>query len=129
MKWLHGLLKGASLTTALFIFQACYGTPQNALMEERGEAPMSFSVLSASDGTPLEGIHVLGSDTDIAGLYYRELGITDANGCCKVGIPYVRNAKGPFIRIEDPSGGYAAKDTLLYDLREKTVVIKLNQAL
>ncbi len=28
MKWLHNLLKGVSLTGALFVFQACYGTPQ-----------------------------------------------------------------------------------------------------
>ena len=26
-KWIHRILKGASLTTALFVFQACYGTP------------------------------------------------------------------------------------------------------
>ena len=26
-KWLHRALKGASLTSALFVFQACYGTP------------------------------------------------------------------------------------------------------
>lgn len=26
MKWLHHLLKGISLTAALFVFQACYGT-------------------------------------------------------------------------------------------------------
>ena len=28
MKWLHTLLKGLSLTAALFVFQACYGTPE-----------------------------------------------------------------------------------------------------
>ena len=27
MKWLRHLLRGASLTAALFVFQACYGTP------------------------------------------------------------------------------------------------------
>ena len=27
MKWLRNILKGASLTAALFVFQACYGTP------------------------------------------------------------------------------------------------------
>ena len=27
MKWLHHLLRGVSLTAALFVFQACYGTP------------------------------------------------------------------------------------------------------
>lgn len=26
-KWLHRALKGASLTSVLFVFQACYGTP------------------------------------------------------------------------------------------------------
>ena len=26
-KRIHNLLKGASLTAALFVFQACYGTP------------------------------------------------------------------------------------------------------
>ena len=26
-KWIRRILKGASLTTALFVFQACYGTP------------------------------------------------------------------------------------------------------
>lgn len=26
-KWIHRALKGMSLTTALFVFQACYGTP------------------------------------------------------------------------------------------------------
>ena len=33
-KWLHRALKGASLTTALFVFQACYGTPPGPYMEE-----------------------------------------------------------------------------------------------
>lgn len=27
MKWFRNILKGASLTAALFVFQACYGTP------------------------------------------------------------------------------------------------------
>ena len=28
MKWLRNILKGVSLTAALFVFQACYGSPQ-----------------------------------------------------------------------------------------------------
>ena len=27
MKWIRNLLKGFSLTAALFVFQACYGSP------------------------------------------------------------------------------------------------------
>ena len=30
MKWLHNILRASSLATALFIFQACYGSPQMA---------------------------------------------------------------------------------------------------
>ena len=43
MKWLHNLLKGLSLTAALFVFQACYGTPpgypEDCFEEEVVEAP------------------------------------------------------------------------------------------
>lgn len=49
-KWIHRALKGASLTTALFVFQACYGTPpgpyeefeavdETALVEEAAAEP------------------------------------------------------------------------------------------
>jgi len=39
-KWIHHVLKGASLTAALFVFQACYGTPPAPyeLPEEEGSA-------------------------------------------------------------------------------------------
>ena len=38
-KWIHRALKGASLTTALFVFQACYGTPMTAPEEDYLAAP------------------------------------------------------------------------------------------
>ena len=38
MKWLHNLLKGLSLTAALFVFQACYGTPPGYPDEFEDEA-------------------------------------------------------------------------------------------
>lgn len=125
MKWLHNLLKGATLTTALFIFQACYGTPNSILLEENGEAPMSFSVRSKATGEPLGGIRVLSAEYDMGGAYYQEIGITGDDGRCSVNIPYTRNMKGPFIRFEDTHGVYAQKDTVLYDLRERDIEIKL----
>ena len=33
-KWIHRILKGTSLTTALFVFQACYGTPPGPYYDE-----------------------------------------------------------------------------------------------
>lgn len=125
MKLLSNLLKGASLTTALFVFQACYGTPNSIMLEESGEAPMSFSVRSKSTGEPLGGIRVLGAAYDAGGAYYQELGTTGDDGCCSVSIPYIKNLKGPFIRFEDPLEVYAQKDTVLYDLRERNIEIKL----
>ena len=121
MKWLHNLLKGASLTGALFVFQACYGMPRPAIMEENGLAPMSFSLVSHDTGEPLEGI------TIEAKYASNPLGTTDAEGRCRVEIPYYRNEVGPYLTFKDPSGAYAAKDTTLADLREREIVVKLEK--
>ena len=126
MKILHNLLKGASLTGALFVFQACYGMPQDELSREGGLAPMSFSLVSRATGEPLEGIRVKGGSWkgDMDG--EDALGITGADGRCRVEIPYLRHVEGPYLRFVDPSGQFAAKDTTLADLRDRDIVIKLD---
>ena len=123
MKWLRNILKGASLTTALFIFQACYGTPQDALYEY-GEAKMSFTLLSGSTGEPLEGIHIKSKITD-GSAYGEDIGVTGKDGSCEVKIPYMRNGLGPFVRFEDPENNYTAKDTVFSDLRERNIFVSL----
>lgn len=47
-KWIHRALKGASLTTALFVFQACYGTPPVDDTLNPGDAAEQVSI----DETP-----------------------------------------------------------------------------
>ena len=126
MKFLHNLLKGASLTGALFVFQACYGMPQTPLMAEGGEAPMTFSLVSRTTGEPLEGVRIKGGAWKQSLERDELLGITDAKGHCRVEIPYFRNQEGPFLRFEDPNGEFAAKDTTLVDLRDREIVIKLD---
>ena len=123
MKWLHNLLKGASLTTALFVFQACYGVPQPALYEDGGMAPMDFSLVSNETGEPLKGVLIKGKGDSRWGEYI-ELGFTDADGRCHVEIPYSRNLEGPFLRFEAEEK-YAPKDTALADLREREIVIRM----
>ncbi|MBR1570959.1 MAG: hypothetical protein IJ651_09545 [Bacteroidales bacterium] len=125
MKWLHNMLKGISFTGALFVFQACYGTPAvDPLFEESGLAPMNFSVVSSSSGEPLSGIRVLvGSEWEPD--RRTELGVTGSDGHCHVEIPYRRNVKGPSLRFEDPEGAHIAKDTVLLDLTEREVLIQL----
>ena len=125
-KRLRNLLKGASLTGALFVFQACYGTYMAPLYEEGGLAPMSFSLVSRSTGAPLEGIRILGGEYKGA---QSELGVTGADGKCAVKIPYRRNMEGPFLYFEDPSGLHAVKDTSLADLREREILITLTPVL
>jgi len=126
MKWLHNILKGASLTGALFVFQACYGTPQGRIESEGGLAPMSFSLVSRTTGKPIEGIQVKGGSWKRDMDSEEALGITDAEGRCRVEIPYFRNEDGPYLRFEDPEGQFAAKDTTLADLRDRDIVIQLD---
>lgn len=121
MKWLHNLLKGISLTGALFVFQACYGTPYDPFYEE-GVAPMSFSLVSHTTGEPLEGILVKVKNWG----EMHEIGKTDASGHCRVQIPYLRNEVGPYLTFEDPQEFYTLKDTVLADLRDRDVVIKMD---
>ena len=120
MKWLHNLLKGASLSGALFVFQACYGIPQGP-MYEHGEAPMNFTLVSHETGLPVEGVRILVNEDGSLHL----LGESNAEGRCHVEIPYVRNEKGPFLTFEDPQGFYQPKDTTLADLRERDIIVKL----
>ena len=123
---MHNLLKGASLTGALFVFQACYGMPQPDVYRESGVAPMSFSLVSRTTGEPLEGIQVKGGSWKGAMDREDALGVTDADGHCRVEIPYLRHVEGPYLRFEDPNGQFAAKDTTLADLRDRDIVIKLD---
>jgi len=48
-KWLHRALKGASLTTALFVFQACYGTPPGPFDYEELQAEEMELVAEPAD--------------------------------------------------------------------------------
>lgn len=124
MKWLHNLLKGVSLTGALFVFQACYGTPMSPLWDEDGTAPMSFSLVSRSTGEPVGGIEIWGNDG--RGENDRVLGVSDADGHCRVELHYWRNIPGPVLHFVDPEEQFAVKDTTLSDLRERDILIKLD---
>lgn len=124
MKILHNILKGVSLTGALFVFQACYGMPEPAFFEEGGTAPMSFTLVSHADGKPLEGVNIKASDWDSKP--EKIIGVTDENGKCTVQIPYRRNLEGPYIEFQAPAGSYYVKDTVLTDLRERDILVKLD---
>ena len=123
MKWFRNILRGSTLATALFIFQACYGIPQGALYET-GLAPMTFSLVSGETGQPIEGISI----KVYSGERSYEIGTTGTDGRCRVEIPYARNDLGPKLTFQDPAEAYFAKDTTLADLREREIVIQLKPA-
>ncbi len=62
-KWIHRILKGASLTTALFVFQACYGTPvpapQDQLSFEEETELVEGQVVEDAEMLPEEEASVL----------------------------------------------------------------------
>jgi len=53
MKWIHNLLKGMSLTAALFVFQACYGTPPGYPEEFYTEEPVETLAEPVDDLVPV----------------------------------------------------------------------------
>lgn len=120
-KLIHKLLRGASLTTALFIFEACYGMPM-----DMQECVLDFKVVSSEDGLPLKGINVSINNTGEEGKWYLT-GQTDAAGLLTVGWSYIDETPSPEFRFESPDGEYAVKDTSFTDLTSRMVNIALQK--
>jgi hypothetical protein len=122
MKWLHNLLKGLSLTTALFIFQACYGTP-----EWLHDANLHFKVVAADTGEPLKDVYVSSRVQAADNLDWIPCGRTNEDGEAHV---YFGTAEGqdPQFRFERMDSDYKVKDTVIVDTKYRTVEIQLVKA-
>lgn len=121
MKWLHNILKGASLTTALFIFQACYGTP-----EWLHDDDVQLQVVSAEDGSPIDDVEIYTRMTVSEDMDWDLCGYTDEEGVLSTTV-YFNENYAPQFRVSDPSGRYAVKDTVVADLSD-TILIMLEKA-
>ena len=64
MKLLHNILRGSTLATALFIFQACYGMPPSDF-ENRAFYEATIKVTD-SDGTPMQGVQLFAKNAEMA---------------------------------------------------------------
>lgn len=125
MKWFRNLLKGASLTTALFIFQACYGTPRWL-----NETEVTFKVVSAEDNAPVKDIEVLTRvyDSDVVegvDLDWNLCGYTGEDGTLDAYVG-VMDGNDPEFRFKDNEEVFALKDTVIENLGG-TVLIKLQK--
>jgi putative lipoprotein (rSAM/lipoprotein system) len=101
--WKRKLLGGLSLTSALFIFQACYGTPQDMGLD----IYIQGRVRSEKTNLPVKGIKISVADK----LQYQ---VTDENGNFSF---YTETADIYNIKIEDidnsQNGSFTGKDTLV----------------
>ncbi len=101
--WIRNLIGGLSFTSALFMFQACYGTPQDFGLDLLLEG----QVKSITTGLPIEGIKVSVSEN----LQYE---VTDENGRFSL---YTEKLESLTVKFEDidaqENGQYITKDTIL----------------
>ena len=106
---LRRIFRGLSYTSALFIFQACYGTPQDFGLDVLVEGQVKSNV----SGLPIKGIKVTIPDK-------MQYATTDENGRFSF---YTEMLEGLKIQFQDvdstKSGQYINKDTVLTSRSEK----------
>ena len=104
-KQIRAIVGGVSFTTALFVFQACYGMPQDM----QDDIFLEGKVISRTNGLPVKGIKV---ESDIN----EHFGITDSQGEFSFYTPWAPSLR---LTIEDTDpgsdGDYLSKDTVLVD--------------
>lgn len=113
MKWIRKVLKGLSLTAAMFVFQACYGTGEDYLPYH-----MVFHVMDEATGEPIRGIA-------IRDLEYNVISYTNGDGMANVW------GDSTMIRYSfvDNDSVYIPKDTIVNPALHDTVEILLEKAL
>ncbi|MBP5189925.1 MAG: hypothetical protein J6031_03300 [Bacteroidales bacterium] len=90
MKLIRKIFGGISLTAAMFVFQACYGTPSDG-WENCTSANFDVHICSAEDGSPIEGIRVQANLEESGPINHLiDFGVSDSAGYlhCDPCIPY-----------------------------------------
>jgi hypothetical protein len=107
--WIRKIVGGLSFTSAMFVFQACYGTPQDFGLDLLIEG----QVKAKTSGLPIKGIKV-----SVANNMQYEL--TDEEGKFSF---YTEMLEGLTLQFQDidsiQNGLYHAKDTVLTRLSPK----------
>ncbi len=104
--WIRGMIKGMSFTTALFIFQCCYGMPQDM----QDDLLLEGSVTSKTTGLPIEGIKVNVKETG-------QSQTTNSEGKFSLYAPWMESMTLQFQDVDgNENGFYADSDTVLTDL-------------
>jgi putative lipoprotein (rSAM/lipoprotein system) len=116
---LRNIFKGLSLTSVAFVFQACYGTPEDFGLDVR----IHGVVISKTTNEPIPGIKVSLEN-------YPQYEITDSEGSFLI---YASQEKNLQVRFEDidstQNGVYLPKDTIIKAIdRDITLNISMDAA-
>ncbi|MBR5700132.1 MAG: hypothetical protein IKX37_03470 [Bacteroidales bacterium] len=110
MKILHHILRGSTLATALFIFQACYGMPPSY---ERGGLYEATIKVTDSKGAPLQGVKLYARNSDMSD-FIADPVISDEEGVLHFEMTFPM--ENPEIAMRFEAEGYVAKDTTIKDV-------------
>jgi hypothetical protein len=106
--WYRSILGGISFSTALFIFQCCYGTPQDLL----DDVMVQGMVKSKATGEVIQGIKV---SVDHTGQHQ----MTGEDGSFGFYVDFANPLKVSFQDVDGSTfGSFYQKDTLLQDIWE-----------
>ena len=116
-RWFRNFLKGCSLTTALFIFQACYGTGPG-FQKDLAEQEIKFHVTDG-EGNPISNAKIY-AKLDENEVYWSDSTYTEDNGTA---ILYLYNPEQttPVLMVE--AEGYKANKALVNQFGRANVVL------
>lgn len=101
--WLKKIIGGLSFTTALFVFQACYGTPQDF----GDDLLIGGKVRSKTTGLVIQGIKVTVANST-------QYEITDVSGSYSLHTARTSNLKVTFEDVDGITNSeFAKKDTVI----------------
>jgi hypothetical protein len=107
--WIRKIIGGLSFTSVMFIFQACYGTPQDFGLDLLIEG----QVKSKTSGLPVKGVKV-----SVANNIQYEF--TDAEGRFSFYTEILENLTVKFQDVDgDQNGLFADKDTIIANNQKK----------
>ncbi|MCK4920277.1 MAG: hypothetical protein KAS71_04475 [Bacteroidales bacterium] len=107
--WIRKIVGGLSLTSALFVFQACYGTPQDFEFDVLIEG----QVKSKTSGIPIKGIKVSVANN-------MQFEYTNNEGRFSFYTEIIDNMKILFEDIDSiQNGTFLNRDTILTNIEEK----------
>lgn len=121
MKWLRNILKGVSLSSALFVFQACYGTPQWL-----NDVEVKFKLVSSVDNSPLRDVAISTRVYKSENLDWVLCGYTDENGFLSA-FAGIMDGNSPEFRFKPKDRGFEEKDTVIVNPRNRIIQIKLKK--